>query len=164
MMRMRKNVWANVFLILIWTFYTATFSLERFIWGTIVIVLLQIFYGKKMHKSYFSFKFSFRILMCWIKYIGILVNEIWKANLQVAVLVLKPKIELSSGYFKYTPKLKTDFARMVFANSVTLTPGTISVDYDGDELIVHYLTEINMEGFENSYMERILLEMEALKS
>ncbi len=53
---------------------------------------------------------------------------------------------------------------MVFANSVTLTPGTISVDYDGDELIVHYLTEINMEGFENSYMERILLEMEALKS
>ncbi len=117
-----------------------------------------------MHKSYFSFEFSFRILMCWIKYIGILVNEIWKANLQVAVLVLQPKIELSSGYFKYTPKLKTDFARMVFANSVTLTPGTISVDYDGDELIVHYLTEINMEGFENSYMERILLEMEALKS
>jgi len=161
---MRKNVWANVFLILIWTFYTATFSLERFIWGTIVIVLLQMIYGKKMHKTYFGFEFSFRIFLCWIKYIGILVNEIWKANLQVAVLVLQPKIELNSGYFKYTPQLKTDFARMVFANSVTLTPGTISVDYEGDELIVHYLTEINMEGFENSHMERILLEMEALKS
>jgi multicomponent Na+:H+ antiporter subunit E len=86
-----------------------------------------------------------------------------KANVQVAILVLQPKIKLSQGYYYYKPKLKTDFAKMVFANAITLTPGTITVDYIGDQMIIHYLTEENTHDLENSNMERILLEMEALK-
>jgi len=95
-----------------------------------------------------------------MRYITLLVKEIWIANIQVAILVLKPEIKLDSGYFRYKTKLKTDFGKMVFANSITLTPGTITVDIEGDELIIHYLTSKIIEGFEDSKMERIILDME----
>lgn len=160
---MKKMIWANVFLLLLWIVFSGTVDLERLLWGIALVVLLQWVYAKKVHKDYFSFKLSRQILWCWMRYLAILVHEIMKANIQVAVIVLQPKIKLSQGYFYYKPKLKTDFAKMIFANSITLTPGTITVDYEEDQMIIHYLTEANTLDLENSNMEQILLEMEALK-
>lgn len=160
---MKRVLWANVFLVLLWVTFTGTLHIERLLWGMAVIGILQWLYAKKLHKDYFFFKMSFGILWCWIRFMAILFHEILKANIQVAILVLQPKIELSQGYFYYKPKLKTDFAKMVFANSITLTPGTITVDYEGEDMIIHYLTESSTLDLVDSNMERILLEMEALK-
>lgn len=160
---MKKAIWANVFLLALWILFTTSFHFERVLWGVLVIASLQWLYANKLHKESFSFKLSFAIIWCWIKFLKILVYEIMKANIQVAILVLQPTIKLSQGYFYYTPKLKTDFSKMVFANCITLTPGTITVDYEGDDMIIHYLTVENTYDLENSDMEQILLEMEALK-
>lgn len=160
---MKKALYANVFLVFLWVTFTSSFSIERLLWGMAVIGILQWLYSKKLHKDYFYFKMTFGIIWCWICFMIILFYEILKANIQVAILVLQPKIKLSQGYFYYSPKLKTDFAKMVFANAITLTPGTITVDYEGEDMIIHYLTEKNTHDLVNSHMERILLEMEALK-
>lgn len=160
---MKKVVLANVFLLIVWILFTTTFHPERLLWGIIIIIGLQWLYAKKLHNEYFNFTFSIPILWCWIRYLTILVYEIMKANIQVAILVLQPKIELSQGYYYYRPKLKSDFTKMVFANSITLTPGTITVEYEGEDMIIHYLTEANTSDLQNSNMERILLEMEALR-
>ncbi len=160
---MKKAMWANVFLMALWVLFTTSFEIERLLWGLLVIGSLQWLYAKKLHKESFSFQLSLKICWCWIKFFRVLVYEILKANIQVAILVLQPKIKLSQGYFYYTPKLKTDFSKMVFANCITLTPGTITVEYEGNDMIIHYLTIENTYDLENSDMERILLEMEALK-
>jgi multicomponent Na+:H+ antiporter subunit E len=160
---MKKTLWANVFLLVLWILFTTTFHLERLIWGFVVVIGLQWLYAKKLHKGTLTLQVSIAIIWCWIRFIRILLYEIIKANVQVAILVLQPKIKLSQGYYYYKPKLKTDFAKMIFANAITLTPGTITVDYIGDQMIIHYLTEENTHDLENSNMERILLEMEALK-
>ncbi|MBN2899048.1 MAG: Na+/H+ antiporter subunit E [Clostridia bacterium] len=160
---MKRIMWANVFLMMVWILFTETFQLERLIWGVIVIAGLQWLYAKRLHKAHLKINLSLAVLWCWVRYFRILLYEILKANIQVAILVLQPKIKLSQGYFYYKPQLKTEFAKMVFANSITLTPGTITVEYEGDQMIIHYLTEANTLDLENSNMERILLEMEALK-
>ena len=136
---MKKALWANVFLLVLWVLFTTTFHIERMLWGVVIILGLQWLYAKKLHKDYFNFEMSFAILWCWIRFMTILVYEILKANIQVAILVLQPEIKLSQGYFYYKPKLKTDFAKMVFANSITLTPGTITVDIIDDEIYVHWI-------------------------
>jgi len=157
---MKKTIWANVFLLIVWIIFANTLAIERVIWGVLVVSLLQILYIKKLRGRSYEIDISLKKTLCWMRYITLLIKEIWIANIQVAILVLKPKIQLDSGYFRYKTKLKTDFGKMVFANSITLTPGTITVDIEGDELIIHYLTSKIIEGFEDSKMERIILDME----
>ncbi|MBQ8547563.1 MAG: Na+/H+ antiporter subunit E, partial [Lachnospiraceae bacterium] len=56
--------------------------------------------------------------------------------------------------------LKTDLARTVLANSITLTPGTITVELTEDEFKVHCLDKEMAEGIEDSVFVRLLLKME----
>jgi multicomponent Na+:H+ antiporter subunit E len=160
---MKRVLWANVFLLGLWILFTESFHFERLVWGGLVVIVLQWLYEKRLHKGHFKMSVTLGIIWCWIRFVKILIYEILKANVQVAILVLQPQIKLSQGYYYYKPKLKTNFSKMIFANCITLTPGTITVEYEEDEIIIHYLTEENTLDLENSDMERILLEMEALK-
>ena len=66
-----------------------------------------------------------------------------KANLDVALRVLHPDVPIHPGIVKVRTTLKTSLARTALANSITLTPGTLTVDIDGDELYIHW---INVSG------------------
>jgi multicomponent Na+:H+ antiporter subunit E len=68
-------------------------------------------------------------------------GEIIKANVAVARAVLSIDLDLSPKVFRVSAGQRTDFGRTVFANSITLTPGTVTVDLDGGEFIVHALLE-----------------------
>jgi len=56
--------------------------------------------------------------------------------------------------------LKTETARVILANSITLTPGTITVSLTGQELLVHCLDKSLSEGMEESVFEKLLEKME----
>lgn len=76
-------------------------------------------------------------------------SEIVKANLQVVKAVMRPDMEVTPTMVKIPSKHKTDIARTMFANSITLTPGTVSVAIREDHILVHaLLTEMsNPEDF-----------------
>jgi multicomponent Na+:H+ antiporter subunit E len=76
--------------------------------------------------------------------------EIFKANIAVARAVLSAELDLSPQIVKLRGSQKTDYGRAVFANSITLTPGTVTVDVDGGDFTVHTLTQAMAEsaGFE----------------
>ena len=71
--------------------------------------------------------------------IGPFFIEMAKANVDVAYRVLTGKI--NPGIVKISPKLKTDLGISMLANSITLTPGTLSVDIDEDtnDLYIHWI-------------------------
>jgi len=79
-----------------------------------------------------------------------LIWEVIKANIIVIKTILRPDMVLTPRMVRVKTMPKTDFGRTLFANSITLTPGTISVDMDGDEVIVHALLKemTGKEGFE----------------
>ncbi len=61
------------------------------------------------------------------------------ANVDVAYRVIHPERPINPGIVKIKTTLKTDVAKAFLANSITLTPGTLSVDVDGEYLYIHWI-------------------------
>lgn len=83
-----------------------------------------------------------------------LAGEIVKANLSVARVVLSPSLPISPAMFSVKTSQKTDLGRVIYANSITLTPGTVSVEVEGDEILVHALTSESAAGPRGGEMDR----------
>ncbi len=79
--------------------------------------------------------------------------ELVKANIDVLFRVLNPKLPINPGFIKVKTNLKTGFGKLVLANSITLTPGTIAVDADDDSVYVHWI-DVKGKNHEE-YSERI---------
>mgnify|MGYP000471440835 CR=1 FL=1 len=76
-----------------------------------------------------------RLLGYWIWLLG----EILKANLVVVRAAIRAEPDIEPLLTRVKTNCKSDLAKVVFANSITLTPGTVTVDIDGDEMLVHAL-------------------------
>ena len=77
----------------------------------------------------------------FIKYIPWLSYQIVLSNIHVASLVLNPGMPIDPKIIRYKTKLKSDIALATFANSITLTPGTITAEISDGEYIVHALSK-----------------------
>jgi multicomponent Na+:H+ antiporter subunit E len=74
-----------------------------------------------------------------IVYIPYLFIEIVKANFDVASRIVRPRIPLNPGIVAVKTRLKTPIGRAVLANSITLTPGTLSVEIKEEILYIHWI-------------------------
>lgn len=70
-----------------------------------------------------------------------LLKEIFVSNIYVCRLIINPAMPISPTVIALRSSQSTDLARVIFANSITLTPGTVAIDIDGDITEVHALTE-----------------------
>lgn len=87
-----------------------------------------------------------QLLLYWL-WLG---GEMAKSSVAVTRAVLKIDLDLSPTLVRVPAPHQTDFGRTIFANSITLTPGTVTVDIDQDGFLVHALTEpmADPAGFE----------------
>ena len=99
-----------------------------------------------------------------IAYLWLLLREIFKANWQVLRLIWSPRMEVEPELHTFHTKVKSDFGKAILANSITLTPGTITVHVRDDLLMVHCLDRELAEGLEDSEFEQRLEKMEAKKA
>lgn len=74
-----------------------------------------------------------------ILFIFVFLLAVIKSNLDVAFRVLSPTLPINPGIVRVRTRLRTRIGRLILANSITLTPGTISVDIDGEDLYVHWI-------------------------
>ena len=101
-----------------------------------------------------------KLLPGLLLYAAVLVIEIIKANFAIIKLVLAHDIDVEPCIVRLKTKLKSRTARVALANSITLTPGTISVNLSGNDILVHALNHDFAKGLYNSTFERLLSEME----
>lgn len=95
-------------------------------------------------------------------YFLVLVREIVKANVDAIRLALSFRNEIDPVVVKFKTDLTTDIAKSVLANSITLTPGTITVSVEGDEFTVHALDRDLVQGINESVFVKRLKKMEAM--
>ncbi len=90
------------------------------------------------------------IYMVWMLY------QILLSNIHILRLALTPGDlpEVEPSLVRIKTNLKTDFGKWILANSITLTPGTITIDIEGDELLIHSISKITTAGVEDDTMER----------
>ena len=89
----------------------------------------------------------------FIKYIPWLFYQIVLSNIHVAYLVLSPRMPIDPKIIRYKTRLKTDLALVTFANSITLTPGTITADISEGEYYVHALSKKVADDLMTGQME-----------
>ncbi|SIS97598.1 Na+/H+ antiporter subunit E [Insolitispirillum peregrinum] len=89
-----------------------------------------------------------------LRYWPWLIREILKANWDVAKIIANPRLPISPTMARVTASQKTELGRAIYANSITLTPGTISVELDGDQITIHALTTGGADGTEEGTMDR----------
>ncbi len=104
----------------------------------------------------FPIRFSWRAPA----YVVYMIGEIVKANVNVVRIILNPKLPISPIMVPFRATMKSDFYRVIYANSITLTPGTITTGTDGDILRVHALTWHDVDGREEDEMARRIEAME----
>ena len=97
-----------------------------------------------------------------LQYICVLVWEIVKANFAVIKLITSSRYELEPVLVRFRIDLKTKQARVVLANSITLTPGTITVSLEEDEYVVHCLDKELAVGMNHSRFVELLEKLERM--
>jgi multicomponent Na+:H+ antiporter subunit E len=95
-----------------------------------------------------------RALPRLVTYLPWLLVQIVRSNLQVARLVLDPRLPIDPVVVRVRTGMRQDLAVATLANSITLTPGTVTVDIDGDELVIHALTPDTAAGVVAGEMAR----------
>lgn len=95
-----------------------------------------------------------------LRYAPWLIYQIVLANLDVARRVLNPLLPIAPRMIRVKAGQRTELGRVVYANSITLTPGTVSVDMQGDQLRVHALTAEAADFDSTGEMNRRVMELE----
>lgn len=90
-----------------------------------------------------------------------LVREIVKAGWDVSLRILDPRLPISPALARFRPGQQTDLGLVIHANSITLTPGTISIEVGRDEFLVHALTAQGAASLEGSEMDRRVTALES---
>ena len=148
-------------LLLIWIVFNGRITLEILIFGVILSFFLTMFINKFFYKEESNNKHFIRNMFLLLEYICILILEIIKANMAVFSLILKKDLEFDPCFCYFTTDLKEEKHRILLANSITLTPGTITVDLTQDgHYKVHCLDKAFSEGINHSVFVEMLKKME----
>jgi multicomponent Na+:H+ antiporter subunit E len=94
-------------------------------------------------------------------YIPWLLWEIVKANIDVAKLVLNPRLPISPTVIRVRASQRTELGQVIYANSITLTPGTVTIGLENGEVAVHAITAAAAEGVESGDMDRRVTALES---
>lgn len=92
-------------------------------------------------------------------YILWLVKEIFVANLQVAYMVIHPKMPIKPSMLTFRTKLPSIISRVILGNSITLTPGTLTIDIEKDKFLVHCIIPGSAESLENGEMQSRVMKL-----
>ncbi|TSA24562.1 Na+/H+ antiporter subunit E [bacterium] len=145
---MKNFLYLFFFLIIIWLTLTTTFQWQELCVGIFISLVLALF----LNKNYIELglpSLTIKKIAFIIVYIIVLFIEIIKANFDVAYRVIHPKMPIKPGVVIIKTALKQDIAKLILANSITLTPGTFTLDIEGDKLLIHWIY-VRSEGIEES--------------
>lgn len=121
-----------------WLLLTLSVNLDHLIAGAVVVLLGTVLFGGYFTDRPVKFLQIHR-LFWFVIYIPIFLWYMVKANIDVAYRALHPERPIKPGIVKIRTSLKTDIAKVFLANSITLTPGTMTCDIDGEFLYIHWI-------------------------
>lgn len=90
----------------------------------------------------------------WLSYMLWLVWQIVLSNLDVTRRILSPSLPISPTVRRLRAGQRTDLGLVIYANSITLTPGTVTIDVEGGEVEVHALSREGIADLESGEMDR----------
>jgi multicomponent Na+:H+ antiporter subunit E len=133
----------------LWLLFTASFDTEKIINGLIISLAvswitaprMMILHGLNIHPGMF---------WALLKYLAYFFKALIKANFDLAGRVLSKNINIHPDFVEIETSMQSDLGKLLLANSITLTPGTLSVDVINDRIIVHWIDCPENEDMQSS--------------
>jgi len=125
----------------LWMLLTWSTRLDSIMAGIVVAAFSAALVGHlfpRQAKGVFSLAAIKRVLW-FLYYIPVFLWACMKANLDVAYRVLHMNLPIRPGIVRVKTSLRSDMGRTFLANSITLTPGTLTVDIIGDDMFIHWI-------------------------
>ena len=139
---------STVILFIVYMLMVGKITHDEIIVGSIVALLISITYPSITGDRTFKWFNPKRYLYLLI-YIPVFLWEMIKSNFDVARRVVTPSLPIKPGIVKIKTRLKSPAGKLFLANSITLTPGTLTVDIKNDYLYIHWI-EVKDEGIEKA--------------
>ena len=134
----RGFAWLFGVTFVLWLALNSKFDLSELIAGGVVCLIVS-FFGARIYARLGLPPIGIKRILYLLVYVIVLFWEVVTANLDVAYRVLHPRMPIRPGIVVIKTSLKSDIARLILANSITLTPGTFTLDLIGDKLLVHWI-------------------------
>jgi len=148
-----------VFLSVLWLLLSGHFS-EPLMLGFGVASVLAVVFITYRKQALDAEGHPVHLILRALAYWPWLLKEIVIANIDVAKAILASPMTIAPTVFTVTGSQKSELGRVIYANSITLTPGTVTVDLADDKLTVHALTKAGLEGVESGEMDRRVTHLE----
>ena len=136
-------------LLIIWLMLTWSLKWEEVAVGIVIALIAELMLGDIFPSGAVKIFYPHRLfwlIVYAVEFIGFVI----KANFDVAYRVLNIYLPIRPGIVKVRTKLKTDMARTFLANSITLTPGTLTVDCVDDHLYIHWINIVSEDPEEET--------------
>lgn len=144
--RLSSGVLQFIILFAFWLLLSGRYQTKYIIIGAISAGLVTFFTNDIFHSALrcgesVETKTKLILLQLWhfLVYLPWLLSRIIMANLQVAYLVLHPRMPIAPGLLVFRTQMRKGIAQVTLANSITLTPGTITTSLENGQYIVHTL-------------------------
>jgi multicomponent Na+:H+ antiporter subunit E len=145
-----------------WVLLTWSFTAQELIVGAVVSLAVALFSARFfIHEKAFWFCNPAKLFSGIFYWLCIFPVELVKANVDMAKRCFGGCKKINPGIVKVPVNLKSDYGQAALANSITLTPGTITVNMAGDRLTVHCLTRSMLDTSPDSVFERWISRLEA---
>ena len=150
-----------IILFLLWFVLNGRFTVEVALWGLGSSIIVYFFLCKLTDFSLKKdIRFCKKILLIFA-YLGVLLKEIFVSNINIVKVIFRTKKTPTPEIVHLHLGIKSKFLNTLIANSITLTPGTITVDLKDDHFVVYCLDREMINGFEDSTLVRIAKRLEA---
>ena len=137
--KLRDTAVLFVTLMLFWLMLSGKLDTDVLIVGAVASLIIALLYRDGL--SFFTeFRFTPQAMVAGFRYYGYFLQDLFKSNLNMAAIVLSPSLPITPGIVKVRTRLKSRMGRLMLANSITLTPGTLTVEMAGEWLYIHCVT------------------------
>ncbi len=139
-----QPIYVALIMLLIWTglIYQPNLPfnlfMQEFFAGLIVAIAVSILTHKNFSGKGIAYLHPRRVAYA-IAFFFVFLIEMIKANLNMARIVLSPRLPIKPGIVEIETSLKQPSAKLFMGNAITLTPGTLTIDYIGDKAYIHWV-------------------------
>ncbi len=146
MKKLKHSILLFLIMMIFWILFTST-DIQELIIGVITSLII-VSMMNKLQPVLGDVKLNPKSIIYSIIYIFVFLKELIKSNVDVALRVINPKLPINPGIVKVKTKLKSPLGRAILANSITLTPGTLTVEMKEEYFYIHWIdvTSENIEG------------------
>lgn len=137
-----------VVLLMFWVLLAGSIAWEEWVLGSVVSLLVVALLKPPSNRSA-SFYYTPQAVWALLRYLGLFMAALVRANLDMARRVLSPSLPIAPVMVDIQTSLQSGLGRLLLANSITLTPGTLTVDLKEDQLLIHWIDSGELELIED---------------